>query len=200
MPDCITYESWNCDLTSALPKRSYLYHLRPIGVGTAHVESLTGYIARIAEAHCVPTGVLLTRELFPRLEDHSAKLRAAARKYAFIYDAYVLNGIAECPRNWVRLLQTLTGQSSLHVLTMLTWSRVISDIHLLRNNRAWCPYCFDSWRNANLPIYETANLGDRLCLDLFYPSAPLGDVLSPLQTRIASPDCQSAPRALLPLP
>lgn len=43
--------------------------------------------------------MLLTRELFPRLEDHSAKLSAVARKYAFIYDAYVLNGIAECPRN-----------------------------------------------------------------------------------------------------
>ncbi len=155
MPDSITYESWNCDLTDALPKRSYLYHLRPIGVGAAHVESLTGYIARLAEAHSVPTSVLLTRQLLPRLQqDHSTQRRALARNYAFIYDAYILNGIAACPCHWVRVLETLTGRNSLHALTMLRWSRVISDIHLLRNNRAWCPYCFDSWRNENLPVYE----------------------------------------------
>jgi TniQ len=154
MPDSITYESWNFTLGS-LPKRSHLYHLRPIGIGTRHVESLTGYVARLAEAHSVPTGALLTVELLPHLQqDHSARQRAVARNYAFIYDAYVLNGIAECPRNWVRVLQSLTRRSSLHVLTMLTWSRVISDIHLLRNSRAWCPYCFDCWRNADLPAYE----------------------------------------------
>lgn len=156
MLDSITYESWNCDVAVPIPKRSYLYHLRPIGVGATHVESLTGYIARLAEAHNVPAGVLLTRELLPhiRQQSHSAKQRPPAPNYTFIYDAHMLNGLSNCPRNWVRALETLTGQTSLHVLTMLSWGQVISHLHLIRRRRAWCPYCFDCWRNANLPVYE----------------------------------------------
>ena len=61
------YESWDLNPKNALPKRSYLYHLRPIGVGSAYVESLTGYIARLAEAHSVATGALLALELRPRV-------------------------------------------------------------------------------------------------------------------------------------
>ena len=157
MPDSVVYEPWDCYLTGTLPERSHLYHLQPIGVGTERVESLTGYVARLAEAHNVRTGVLLTRELLPRLQrqvDDSAEGNVLAPNYAFIYDAYILNGISKCPGNWVRMLETSTGQTSLHVLTMLSWARIISDLHLLRRERAWCPCCFDCWRNANQPVYE----------------------------------------------
>jgi hypothetical protein len=157
MPDTVTYESWSCDFVAALPKRSHFYHLQPLGVGDPQVESLTGYIARLAAAHDVSTGVFLTRELLPRIRQESDDLplhRGHSRRYGFIYDAYVLNGISDCPAAWVRALEALTGQTALHLLTMLTWRRVISDLNLLRYNHAWCPYCLSSWRNAKLPIYE----------------------------------------------
>src|SRR5688572_29411716 len=131
MPDSVVYESWDCDLPGTFPERSHLYHLRPIGVGTAGVESLTGYIGRLAEAHNVRTGVLLTRELLPRLHQQ-ADDKILAPNYAFIYDAYILNGISKCPGSWVRVLEILTGQTALHVLTMLSWAQIISDLHLLR--------------------------------------------------------------------
>jgi TniQ len=60
----MTYESWNCD-SPLFPARSYLYHLPPLGVGTQMVESLTGYLCRLAEAHSVPASVLVRRELLP---------------------------------------------------------------------------------------------------------------------------------------
>jgi hypothetical protein len=151
------YESWKYDIPVSFPTRSYLYHLHPLGVGTKHVESLTGYISRLAEAHSVPTSVLVRRELIPRLRQdsgRSAKDCPIPQNYGFIYDSYVLNGISDCPRTWVNTLEALTGQSSLHVLTMLTWAGIVSDLHLLRSDRAWCPQCLDSWRSANLPIYE----------------------------------------------
>lgn len=45
-------ELW--DLTCpAIPPRSRLFHLAPIGIGTPWTESLTGYLARLAEAHGV---------------------------------------------------------------------------------------------------------------------------------------------------
>src|SRR5437016_2319425 len=45
-------DSWDCE-PPALPPRSRLYALEPIGIGTPHVESLTGYVSRIADAHAV---------------------------------------------------------------------------------------------------------------------------------------------------
>lgn len=56
-PDC-----WRLDIPP-IPKRSRLYALEPINVGTAHVESLTGYVARLAEAHCVSVADLVGIEL-----------------------------------------------------------------------------------------------------------------------------------------
>ena len=51
----------------ALPPRSRLFHLEPVGLGTPWVESLTGYIARLAEAHGIETNKLVTREILPLL-------------------------------------------------------------------------------------------------------------------------------------
>ena len=44
-----TYESWDLKKL-VIPSRSRLYQLEPIGIGTPLVESLTGYISRLAEA------------------------------------------------------------------------------------------------------------------------------------------------------
>jgi len=46
------YEEWDVSIPP-LPSRSRLYRLEPIGIGTPYVESLTGYIARLAETHCI---------------------------------------------------------------------------------------------------------------------------------------------------
>lgn len=43
------------DLTlPPIPPRSRLFCLPPVGIGTAAVESLTGYVARLAMTHGVP--------------------------------------------------------------------------------------------------------------------------------------------------
>ena len=48
-----------------LPSHSRLYHLEPIGVGSPFVESLTSYIARLAEAHSVSIRALIADEISP---------------------------------------------------------------------------------------------------------------------------------------
>lgn len=58
----LTYASWNLE-SPRLPARSRLFRLEPIGIGTAEVESLTSYIARLAEAHCVSPRKLLCDEI-----------------------------------------------------------------------------------------------------------------------------------------
>ena len=56
------YETWDTG-TIILSPVTRLYHSSPIGLGTPMVESLTGYIVRLAEAHCVSAGILYAKEI-----------------------------------------------------------------------------------------------------------------------------------------
>src|SRR5258708_1090783 len=57
-------------------------------------------------------------------------------------DPHTLNGTGERSRLWVSLLEDLTCVDRLDVLTCLPWAKVISCVHLLRTQRAWCPFCY----------------------------------------------------------
>lgn len=50
------FEEWTLDDDTLLPTRSELYHMQPAGLGTSFIESLTSYIARLADSHCLTTG------------------------------------------------------------------------------------------------------------------------------------------------
>src|SRR5689334_12170048 len=58
-----TLETWDL-AAEPITERSRLYCLEPIGIGTAVVESLSGYAERLAEAHAVSAGNLIGKELF----------------------------------------------------------------------------------------------------------------------------------------
>ena len=57
-----SYRIWEPEVPQIIPERSRLYSLNPIGIGTPQVESLTGYIARLAEAHVLSVGDLVGRD------------------------------------------------------------------------------------------------------------------------------------------
>jgi len=127
-------------------RRSYLYPLTPMGVGTAAVESLTGYISRLAAAHDVETGILVKHELRPRIPcargAWAGRVRENLPEYHFYVSAHTLNGVGACARLWVSLLEQLTCVTRLDLLTALPWARAISCVHLLRPSRRWCPACY----------------------------------------------------------
>jgi hypothetical protein len=64
-----SYEEWKVELPS-MPPRSTLYPLKPIGVGTSLVESLTSYITRLAEAHCLFPGILMGKVIAPLVQQN----------------------------------------------------------------------------------------------------------------------------------
>jgi TniQ len=136
---------------------SRLYHLKPVGVGSPMVESLTSYIVRLAEEHSVYPHVLITHEIAPRLKQPSLY-----QKGRFVYNyltAYwknssTLNGCTSQTGDMVQALEQLTLRHDLHFLTMLTWQNVFSPTNLLRRTRAWCPICYKEWRNKNQTLYE----------------------------------------------
>jgi TniQ len=150
------YPAWEQASGNSIPPRSHLYHLPPVGLGSAAVESLTSYVARLAEAHDISIGTLVTREVLPKVREefrrHEYKIPAI--KSTFLYDAHTLNGVAQRSQDWVVVLEQLTGVCGLGYLTMGTWRQVISGADLLRHRRAWCPLCLEGWRSANQQIYE----------------------------------------------
>ena len=106
--------------------RSYLYSLPPIGIGTAAVESLTGYITRLAAAHAIETGVLVNHELLPRVpctKGSSAGHLPSKLPTCFFLSAFPLNGIGERTRLWVSVLEQLTCVDRLDLLTFLPWPK-----------------------------------------------------------------------------
>jgi len=148
----LQYDTWILG-PAEIPPRSVLYHLLPVGVGTPGVESLTGYMARLAAAHAVSVATLCARELLPRMVgSRSAREFRNALHYA--YDAHILNGMGRPAEEFSGLLETLTGCRGLRALTMLGWKGAISHHDVTRSTRAWCSWCYGEWRRAGEIIYE----------------------------------------------
>ena len=139
-----------------IPTRSHLYNLKPIGIGTPYVESLTGYVARLAEAHCIPAGILILSKIVPQIREEYV-FDSKDRSIGKIYDSSrtnALNGTGLMATSMVQSLEVLTGRADLRFLTLLTWGKVISQTGLLRPVRAWCPSCYEEWRVSEQVIYE----------------------------------------------
>lgn len=196
------YESWDSDAPD-IPRPTRLYHLPPIGLGTPMVESLTGYIVRLAEAHCVSAGVLYWKEI-----------RALAGKgniFTFRvsndegYSTHSINGFGSPATDFVRALEILTGRRDLHYLTLLTWGQVLARVSLLRRARSWCDSCLHGWRDAGQVIYEPLLWTLRAVTVCPYHHRQLRQVCShcekqigPLDPRSRSGHCSRCGRTLVP--
>ncbi len=144
-----TYESWDLRCPST-PTHSYFYHLNPIGVGTPHVESLTGYIARLAREHCVRPRALISREIAPRI---SKPYYASDRRSLNAFDR-AINGLGTTARDFVTTFESLTHSAHLSGTTMLNWKNVTNYRGLIRGSKAWCPCCYRNWSATGKPIYD----------------------------------------------
>jgi TniQ len=118
-----SFEAWSLAIPT-VPPRSQLYSLEPIGVGTSLVESLTGYIARLAEAHSVSVGDLVGRALaqLARAEDPIITVAAKAGRidaHGFHASGYSINGVANRAAKWVHALEGATTRRDLRYLTLL---------------------------------------------------------------------------------
>lgn len=151
------YPSWDVQKTP-IPPRSRLYHLEPIGIGTPYVESLTGYVARLAQQHCVTTRRLILNEIAPymcpfknfsdyKTDNISHVLGIKTRRAA-------LNGTGLMASKLLGGLSKLTRNTELHLLTLLTWEKVFPNRDLFHHQRTWCPKCYQEWHDNNKCIYE----------------------------------------------
>jgi len=109
MPRSEPLEHWDLAIPP-IPKRSHLYSLEPMNVGTAFVESLTGYVTRLAEAHSGSVADLVSIELSapasvtPLIAPYSDRNRSNL----FYCQSHAINGIGEAPKRWVNVLEGAT--------------------------------------------------------------------------------------------
>ena len=141
----MVYDLWNLALPT-LPPRSRLYSLAPMGIGSSQVESLTSYVMRLAEAHAVSPGTLIRQEIFPNL--------LVTPKRPTFGGVHSLNGMGSCFEQWVSLLEQLTARRDLRQLTLLHWNSALACAGVLRRHRAWCPRCYQEWRDRSRTTYE----------------------------------------------
>jgi TniQ len=190
-----TYKDDTSPATEPATSLSYLYHLEPEGVGTAEVESLTSYIARLAGAYHVPPKLLMREVILPWKEKKYGT--AADNRYLdeIWKRSHSINGIGSLSLELVGTIQELTSLDHLNALTMLSWKNVIANKRLLRKSKAWCPRCYEEWRRSNRTVYDPLLWmvnGVDICLQhqqvLVTECAHCQAVVRPL-TQVSKPGC-----------
>lgn len=162
MSDINQLEIYDCLIlpkTLEIPKRSRLYSLEPIGIGTPYTESLSSYLCRLAQEHCVTPQKLITGEIAPYLAAQENK--AIVSKNYNSRDLFCIkdrtgtaNGTGIIASDLVQALEKLTLREDLICLTLLKWSSVFPQRKLTRSVKAWCPACYQEWYSKNQIIYE----------------------------------------------
>lgn len=135
---------------ASIPPRSKLYHLEPIGIGTPYIESLTGYISRLAEAHCITVYRFFKYLLYPLIN----KTHIFYERTAINTNLAGINSIDVSATQAVHAIESLTLRNDITFLTLLPWSNVLVNLGLLAPNRQWCPYCYEEWRSMGHVVYE----------------------------------------------
>ncbi len=141
-----------------LPQRSRLYSLEPIGLGTLLTESLSSYVTRLAQEHCVTPQKLIMGEIAPLILGDKYRSEMLTKNVSTLFgnsDAKpAINGMRDMTRSLVLALAKLTLRQDLRYLSCLTWKGIIKDRGLFRQDKAWCPQCFEARRQEGNPIYE----------------------------------------------
>ena len=136
----------------AIPPRSKLYPLEPIGLGTPYVESLTGYISRLAEAHCISVYSFFRYILAELIKKPYISYGRAAVLMGMNFES--INGLGIRAAEIIHAVETLTLRDDLKYITLLPWSSVLVGNGLLAQVRRWCPCCYKEWRARGKAVYE----------------------------------------------
>lgn len=148
----LSYDLYDSILSST-PPRSQFYHLQPLGLNTLYTESLTSYVTRLSQAHCLT----ITDFLEQAILNFSIKKPKSIKNYSVVLifgSGHGINGSGELANQWIDIIEQITMISDLQSLTMARWKNVIADQGLLRRRRAWCPNCYEMWHQNNQPLYD----------------------------------------------
>ena len=142
------YETWDDFEPPTDLVHSRLYSLAPMGIGTAQVESLTSYLGRLAVAHRVSVSKLVLAEISPFFR------QPRTRGSLLAANSCSLLRVNDLSKEFVWILQRLTGRLDLPYLTILPWAQVMAAQETVRAYRAWCSGCLEEQRTRGEMVYE----------------------------------------------
>ena len=116
--------------------------VEPIGVGTPGVESLTGYLQRVANEHVVPPVIVLRDVVVPYVRSRAAWPGTGHQMWES--RARDMDGFGKVAWLAVEILSEATGRDDLESCThrgLLSWKIADEDSLLVRRKR-WCLSCW----------------------------------------------------------
>lgn len=143
------FETWDLRIPD-ISSRTILYALRPVGIGTPEVESLTGYITRLAEKHYLTPVTLLKNSV----SDISLLPKSLLQDSINSSFGASLNGFGENTKSVVEILQNATSRNEIYHTTLLHWKGKISNQKLLKKQMAWCSLCYEQQREEQGITYD----------------------------------------------
>ena len=119
----------------------------PLGLETPAVESLTGYVVRVANAFAVPPKVLFAHALESAFTDYSPTTAFSGRTRTY---ARTANGAGHAAERTAMAVRLLTGATNAERLSCLGIARMFGfgERGLLAPGRRWCAEC---WREDEEP-------------------------------------------------
>ena len=146
----------SCNLEKpTVPLRSRLYHLKPIGIGTPYIESLTSFLMRLAEAHSLEVNTLVAKKISIYFDQKYLKEHRDKGLSTLFNKGATLNSNGILASQLYQSLEQLTLRKNLSCLTLLAFHNIFSSKKLLRKSKAWCPVCYEQWRKAGKTVYES---------------------------------------------
>ncbi|MEH1769965.1 TniQ family protein [Nostoc sp.] len=135
-----------------------------MGLGTPNTESLSSYLQRLAQQHCLRSWQLYTYELVPLIQHQEYLLHKDTKKTSLkqifltnkktASNLSVINGLQSITPVIVTAIEQLTSRQDLYSLTLMSWLKVFDSAELLlKPSCAWCPYCYQAWREQEQVIY-----------------------------------------------
>lgn len=135
---------------------SQLAPLIPIGLGTLHMESITGYVARLAQYHFLSVDNLLTYEIGPSMRAMGSTLDSQSIYRLFTNNYTFGQGTEDNFHNVQCLLLTLEQLSGYHELQQLNIFHNFCKLfayNALSPFQQWCPQCLQEWKDNGCIIY-----------------------------------------------
>lgn len=155
--DDIYHELWNPKSLKIRPP-GRLFSIEPIGIGTPFTESISSYLNRLAQEHCVTLQKLIMGEIAPLIMGDKYRSEILAKNVSTLFgnsDAKpAINGMRDMTRLLVNALEQLTLRQDLRYLSCLNWKRIIKGRGLFRQDKAWCPQCLEQWQKERVTMYE----------------------------------------------
>ena len=147
----IIYENWDLE-KPIIPPRSRLYSIKPMGIGTSYIESLSSYIARLSSYHCLNVSHLIKQEVMPLIREQTqfTNINFKAQNH---FPIWSINGLTNTSKILGQTLEQLTKRNDLLFLALSSLSEVISQRKSLKKYQAWCPLCYEQWHQEKQEIY-----------------------------------------------